>query len=659
MKITKRELHRLLGEAKKKPKADDATQKTRPDGYADLPTFMTHGRQSPTKYSGYGAQLGTGVIDDPAVADPEGDSIDADALRVVRQLQARGAGQKEDRKKKLKEATVNVTRRDIRRLVNEALSEMSMMGGPRGMRRPRQGMCLYVLIGRSSYYFVAPCGMSEKAASEMGTDITPEIDPEGMGMADALMLYEWLQSHDEITHVVDEESTGLPEVTKAEYMEQLLAVAESEGLIAPQDVVNEGDEPLDETEDQHYNDDLQSRLGRFTSPENVKGTPQHKEKHAPPAGGGRGGSGYVSRRSEWGDADLYGGPPRVDEGRDADVDCLYILKRGGQYVYIVARPYIESAEELAETGNDITDMIMAQGPAARNSNVYEFLSSNPQVAVVRVRGAFEMASDYMMELEDSMDFSTGPVYEGAFPEELEGIYGAVPPDFGKRGSRDDSFMDYDPEEIPDMDDQYDPEYYEGLDDEEDDEDFMDYETGDDDVPYGAADVALRMGRGYRTDEGSLNESIDMMSAGIGAIVGIAALYAAGPLSRVATNILNTLSDAQRSAAMEKAREKAGTELAEAIENLSRDTKLVALFRELEAAQEDGTSREAREKSKEITAYISEKRKDMSFGHGDAQLVRRGVAKRLKKGDDDKKGDSKDDEKLDEARWAKLAGILKG
>ena len=440
MKITKRELHRLLGEAKKKPKADDATQKTRPDGYADLPTFMTHGRQSPTKYSGYGAQLGTGVIDDPAVADPEGDNIDADALRVVRQLQARGAGQKEDRKKKLKEATVNVTRRDIRRLVNEALSEMSMMGGPRGMRRPRQGMCLYVLIGRSSYYFVAPCGMSEKAASEMGTDITPEIDPEGIGMADALMLYEWLQSHDEITHVVDEESTGLPEVTKAEYMEQLLAVAESEGLIAPQDMVNEGDEVLDEMTDDAYNDDLQSRHGRFTTPGDVKGTPQHRAAHGP----------YVSDRR---------GAPSTPMGPASAEELERIrARRGNSLANLPLNPY--------------------DGPNSPDSAYYD-------------------------------------LREGAFPEELEGIYGAVPPDFGKRGSRDDSFMDYDPEEIPDMDDQYDPEYYEGLEDEEDDS-WMDYETGDDDVPYGAADVALRMGRGYRTDEAaaSVNEARWAKLAGI-------------------------------------------------------------------------------------------------------------------------------------------------
>ena len=59
------------------------------------------------------------------------------------------------------------------------------------------------------------------------------------------------------------------------------------------------------------------------------------------------------------------------------------------------------------------------------------------------------------------------------------------------------------------------EYYEDLDDEEDDS-FMDYETGEDDVPYGAADVALRMGRGYRTDEaaGPVNEARWAQLAGI-------------------------------------------------------------------------------------------------------------------------------------------------
>lgn len=314
MKITKRELHRLLGEAKKKPKVDDATQKTRPDGYADLPTFMTPGRQSPTKYSGYGAQLGAGVIDDPAVADPEGDNIDADALRVVRQLQARGAGQKEDKKKKLKEGVMSVTRNDIRRLVNEALDEMSMMG----------------------------------------------------------------------------------------------------------------DEDLDEMTDDAYNDDLQSRHGRFTTPGDVKGTAQHRAAHGP----------YVSDRR---------GAPSTPMGPASAEELERIrARRGDSLANLPLNPY--------------------DGPNSPDSAYYD-------------------------------------LREGDFPEELEGIYGEELPDFGKRGSRDDSFMDYDPEEIPDMDDQYDPEYYEGLDDEEDDDSFMDYETGPDDVPYGAADVALRMGRGYRTDEG--------------------------------------------------------------------------------------------------------------------------------------------------------------
>lgn len=483
---------RRLREAKgDKKRGSEAAEKTRPDGYYDLPAFMSINKQSPAKYSSFHA-------DDPAVVDPLGQDIDADALRIVRQLQARGVGKKEDKKKKLKEATVNVTRRDIRRLVNEALDEMSMMGSPRGMRRPRRGMCLYVIYSSGmtvSYYVADPpppdatpeeFDAIETAAMNTGTDVTPELDPEGMGMADALTLYSWLQDHDEITHVHDIESTG-GVVPKRSYMNQVRQVGEAEGLFAPEDVVN----------------------------------------------------------------------------------------------------------------------------------------------------------------------------EGSFPEQIEGIYGEEPPEFDEMGPGDDSFLDYDPEEIPDMDDQYDPDYYEGLDDEEDD-----YAYGDDpdeflDLPAGEIQQRLDRGpvprRGLR-ETTTVNESIDLVSAGIGAIVGIAALYAAGPLARVATNILNNLSDAQRYAAMDKAREKAGTEMAELADHLSRDTKLVALFKELEAAQEDGTSREVREKSKEITAYISEKRKEMSFGHGDTQSVRRGVAKRLKKGDDDK--DDKGD-KLDEARWAKLAGILKG
>jgi hypothetical protein len=82
--------------------------------------------------------------------------------------------------------------------------------------------------------------------------------------------------------------------------------------------------------------------------------------------------------------------------------------------------------------------------------------------------------------------------EGAFPEEIEGVYGEEPPEF-------DDDMDY-----------------EDYEDYEDDS-WMDYETGEDDVPYGAADVALRMGRGYRTDEGEaapVNEARWAKLAGI-------------------------------------------------------------------------------------------------------------------------------------------------
>lgn len=64
---------------------------------------------------------------------------------------------------------------------------------------------------------------------------------------------------------------------------------------------------LNEMMDQNYNDDLQSRLGRFTTPENVKGTPQYGRGPSParkpdpnlyypqgytPSGGGGGGGNW-------------------------------------------------------------------------------------------------------------------------------------------------------------------------------------------------------------------------------------------------------------------------------------------------------------------------------------------------------------------------------
>lgn len=44
-------------------------------------------------------------------------------------------------------------------------------------------------------------------------------------------------------------------------------------------------------------------------------------------------------------------------------------------------------------------------------------------------------------------------------------------------------------------------HHEEEEEEEEDDSFMDVAVGDDDVAYGAADVALRQGRGHRTDEG--------------------------------------------------------------------------------------------------------------------------------------------------------------
>ena len=448
---------------------------------------------------------------------------------------------------------MRITRSTLRRLIaeesarllREAAEEESAATNEaeRGKKgKGRDNNCLYVLYGGMGvYYYVAKGGLSEEEAAEKGQDVTAELAGDE-GMADPLSLYDWLQNHDGIEYVYDDESMGGFE-EKEVFMEQLRDVGEEEGLFADDEFINE-EEDLDETEDMTdtaYNDYLQSRHGRFTSPEEVKGTPQHRAIHGPYNDDRRGApstpmgpaSGEELERirarlaakppqplvPHWGpnspDQPYYDVRHNVRESRDADVDCLYILKRGGQHVYIVARPYIDNAAELDETGRDITDMIMSQGPAARNSNVYEFLSSNPDVAVVRVRGAYEMADDYMMELEDSLGASTGPVYEGAFPEELEGVYGEEPPEFDEMGPGDDSFLDYNPEEIPDMDDQYDPDYYEGLDDEEDDS-WADIETGEDDVPYGAADVALRMGRGYRTDEAAapVNEARWAKLAGI-------------------------------------------------------------------------------------------------------------------------------------------------
>lgn len=279
-----------------------------------------------------------------------------------------------------------------------------------------------------------------------------------------------------------------------------------------------------------------------------------------------------------------------------DADCLYVLF-GGRGAYFYTAPCGLSEEEAVAKGNNVTDDVVGgEDDRADPLDLYDWLGRHDEITAVydfESAGGEVSKDDYMAQLEDvarsdglladdefvneedadtaenddlneaddepldemddqeyneylqqqhgrfttpenvkgtpeyaakhrqpsaprhSQEPSRGSVFgggydyseydhlvrEAAFPEELEGVYGEEPPEFDEMGPGDDSFLDYDPEEIPDMDDQYDPDYYEGLDDEGDDEDFVDYETGEDDVPYGAADVALRQGRGYRTDEG--------------------------------------------------------------------------------------------------------------------------------------------------------------
>lgn len=140
------------------------------------------------------------------------------------------------------------------------------------------------------------------------------------------------------------------------------------------------------------------------------------------------------------------------------------------------------------------------------------------------------------------------------------------------------------------------------------------------------------------------------------LAGIAALYAVGKLRKVARDILGGLSAKLQQAVRDAAKKEADSKLAAAIEQLSNDEALISLFKELEDLQkseERGRSAKISKKSKEITAYIKDKSRDMSFGGRDVQDVRRDVSKRLK-------GDKDDDgEKINEGRWVKLAGILKG
>ena len=153
---------------------------------------------------------------------------------------------------------MGITRSTLRRLIAEesarllreaAEEEVTVTNeAERGKKGKKRGGadCLYVTYGGGVYYFVAPCpppGANEKeveaaenAAVRSGRDVTAEIEPEGE--FPALTLYSWLQDHDEITHVHDLESSG-GLVSKDEYMEQVRAVGEEEGLFAEDEFVNE------------------------------------------------------------------------------------------------------------------------------------------------------------------------------------------------------------------------------------------------------------------------------------------------------------------------------------------------------------------------------------------------------------------------------------
>lgn len=410
---------------------------------------------------------------------------------------------------------MRITRSTLRRLIaeesarllREAAEEESTAtneaeGGKKG--KGRDNNCLYITYGgRGVYYFVAKGGLDEREAVERGRDVTAELVGDE-DVADPLSLYDWLQNHDQIEYVFDDESIG-GFAEKHEFMEQLRGVGEEEGLFADDEFINEEDEALDETEDQHYNDDMQSRLGRFTSPENVKGTPQHKEKH--------------------------------------------------------------------------------RGP------------SEPSYSQVASRGS---------TLGGGYDYSE---YDHLMRE----------------GGPGDDFLDYDPEEIPDMDDQYDPDYYEGLDDEGDDEDFMDYETGEDDVPYGAADVALRKGRGHRTDEG--HDPLDSSD------------YEGSRHRRAYSDDPD-----DESGKVDR--------WGEPIPYLKHDSEAT----DLDADAEDEMAGEEEDWSWDGYDYEPDLKRTSHFAHTAQKYKETGNSDPGMDPDDHSFGRARG---LDEARWAKLAGILKG
>lgn len=108
---------------------------------------------------------------------------------------------------------------------------------------------------------------------------------------------------------------------------------------------------MNEMTDQHYNDYLQSQHGRFTSPENVMGTPQHRAAHGP----------YNSGRS---------GVPSTPMGRASDEELERIrAKHGDSLENRPLNPYDgpnspdssyydlrEGDDDMEMDGDDMTDI---------------------------------------------------------------------------------------------------------------------------------------------------------------------------------------------------------------------------------------------------------------------------------------------------------------
>lgn len=264
---------------------------------------------------------------------------------------------------------------------------------------------------------------------------------------------------------------------------------------------------------------------------------------------------------------------QMDEGTGADGNpkMLHVMYRGFRPVFIVTDVDANPLDE--EDAVDVTQQIQ---PAKTNMTTPELAQSIIDFITDESNGIMYVFDEEMNDSETDEKFVTedyvehlesliasgeeeaatrgGEMHkravergededlsEGAFPEEIEGVYGEEPPEFDDEGGpEDDYYGDDDPfgdDEAIEKGYEFDPatagykkpqgpedDYY-GDDDPfgddealekgyeygnggwikpgaeaEDDDSWADIETGDDNVPYGAADVALRRGRGHRTDE---------------------------------------------------------------------------------------------------------------------------------------------------------------